>query len=68
MIPDAVRMTEAADVQAIQSIQQGISTDGLVPAGSAELVERFVALSNAKVRAAHIDAARIYTNEYASVK
>jgi NitT/TauT family transport system substrate-binding protein len=68
MIPDAARMTEKADLQAIHRMQQGISTDGLMPAGSAELVEQFVAVSNPKVRAAHIDTAKIYTNEFASAR
>jgi NitT/TauT family transport system substrate-binding protein len=68
MIPDAARMSEKADLQAIHRMQQGLSTDGLMPAASAELVEKFVALSNPKVRAAHIDTARIYTNEFASVR
>jgi NitT/TauT family transport system substrate-binding protein len=68
MIPDAARMSEKADLQAIQRMQQGLSTEGLMPAGSAELVENFVAISNPKVRAAHIDTARIYTNEFASVR
>jgi NitT/TauT family transport system substrate-binding protein len=68
MIPDAARMSEKADLQAIQRMQQGISTDGLMSAAAAELVEKFVAISNPKVRAAHIDTARIYTNEFASMK
>jgi hypothetical protein len=68
MIPDAARMSEQADLQAIQRMQQGLSTDGLMPAGSAELVEKFVAISNPRVRAAHVDTARIYTNEFASVR
>ena len=68
MIPDAARMSEKADLQAIQRMQQSISTDGLMSAASAELVEKFVAVSNPKVRAAHIDTARIYTNEFASAR
>jgi NitT/TauT family transport system substrate-binding protein len=68
MIPDAARMTEQADLQAIQRMQQGLSIEGLMPPGSAELVEKFVAISNPKVRAAHIDAASIYTNEFVSVR
>jgi NitT/TauT family transport system substrate-binding protein len=68
MIPAAARMTAKADLQTIQRIQQAISTDGLMPPGSAELIEQFVAVSNPKVRAAHIDTARIYTNEFASVR
>ena len=68
MIPDAARMSERADLQAIQRMQQSISTDGLMSAASAELVEKFVAVSNPRVRAAHIDTARIYTNEFASAR
>jgi hypothetical protein len=68
MIPDAARMTTKADLQTIQRIQQAISTDGLMPPGSAELIEKFVAVSNPKIRAAHIDTTRIYTNEFASVR
>ena len=68
MIPDGARMSEEADLQAIHRMQQGISTDGLMPAGGAELVENFLALSNPKVRAAHLDTAKTYTNEFASVK
>jgi len=68
MIPDAARMSEKADLLALYRMQQGISTDGLMNAGSAALVEQFVAVSNPKVRAAHIDTAKIYTNEFASVR
>jgi NitT/TauT family transport system substrate-binding protein len=68
MIPDAGRMSEKADLQAIQRMQQSLSTDGLMSASAAELVEKFVAISNPKVRGAHIDTARLYTNEFASVR
>jgi NitT/TauT family transport system substrate-binding protein len=68
MIPEAARMSEKADLQAIQRMQQSISTDGLMSTAAAELVEKFVAVSNPKVRAAHIDTARIYTNEFVSMK
>jgi NitT/TauT family transport system substrate-binding protein len=68
MIPEAGRMTEQADLRAIHRMQQGISTDGLMPTGAAELIEKFVALSNPKVRAAHIDTAKIYTNAFASTR
>jgi NitT/TauT family transport system substrate-binding protein len=68
MIPDAARMSEKADLQTIQRMQQGISTDGLMSVASAELVEKFVAVSNPRVRAAHIDPAKIFTNEFASVR
>jgi NitT/TauT family transport system substrate-binding protein len=68
MLPKEARMATAeADLRAIRGIQQGISADGLVPAGSAEIVEKFVAVSNKKVADAHIDLARTYTNQFASV-
>jgi len=68
MIPEASRMTDGADLQSICQIQQGLSTDGRMPPDSPELIQRFVAVSNAKVGATHIDAAKIYTNEFASAK
>ena len=61
-------MTAEADLQAIRQMQEVLSTDGLMPAGSPELIEKFVAVSNSKLRAAHIDIARLYTNEFASAR
>jgi NitT/TauT family transport system substrate-binding protein len=69
MIPEGARTATAeADLRSIRGVQRGMSMDGLVPAGAAERVEKFVALSNSKVEAAHIDVAKTYTNEFASVK
>jgi hypothetical protein len=68
MIPQSTRMTVDADLQSIRRIQQGLSADGRMPPGSPELIQKFVAVSNAKVRAAHIEAAKLYTNEFASAK
>lgn len=68
MIPEASRMTAEADLHAIREMQEVLSTDGRMPAGSAELIEKFVAVSNSKLRAAHIDIARLYTNEFASAR
>jgi sulfonate transport system substrate-binding protein len=68
MIPEGARTARDADLRAIRGVQEGMSLDGLVPAGSAERVEKFVALSNNKIEAAHIDLAKTYTNEFASVK
>jgi hypothetical protein len=39
-----------------------------MPAGSAALIERFVAASNPKVKAGQIDIASIYTREFASAR
>jgi len=68
MIPVAARMSDSADLQSVYGIQQGLSTDGRMAPGSFELIQKFVAVSNAKVRATHIEAGRIYTNEFASAK
>ncbi|MEP6916286.1 MAG: ABC transporter substrate-binding protein [Acidobacteriota bacterium] len=68
LLPDAVRATPEADLQAIRQMQQVLSSDGLMPAGSAELIAKFVAVSNPTFRANPIDLARIYTNEFAPAK
>ena len=69
MLPEAARGPDAdADLQAIRRIQQGMSRDGLIPPGSLESVRDFVAVSNPAVRAAHMDLASLYTNEFASMK
>ena len=69
MIPEPARMANAdLDVRAIRAIQDGISADGLMSPGSAELIEKFLALSNPKVRTTPIDLAHLYTNEFAGVK
>src|SRR5262245_51869786 len=55
MIPEDARMTPAeADYRAIREMQASMSPDGLVPADSAPTVERFVALSDPRVRDAKI--------------
>jgi NitT/TauT family transport system substrate-binding protein len=68
MIPEGARSTTEADLRTIREVQEGMSMDGLVPAGTAERVEKFVALSNSRVDRAHIDLSKTYTNEFASVK
>lgn len=66
MIPADARMTPAeADFRAIREVQAAMSTDGIVPPGSAAIVERFVAVSDPRVRAAKIDPEQIYTNQFA---
>jgi len=68
MIPESLRMTKEIDLDAIRQMQSVLSPDGLVPAGSPALLERFVAVSNPKLKAARIDVARIYTSEFASAR
>ena len=68
MIPEAARMAEESDLHAIRHMQSVLSADGLMPVGSPALIERFVAVSNPKVKAGEIDIARIYTSEFASAR
>jgi NitT/TauT family transport system substrate-binding protein len=69
MIPEDARMTPAeADFRAIREAQAAMSSDGLVPAGAASTVERFVAVSDARVRAARLDPETVYTNQFAAEK
>jgi NitT/TauT family transport system substrate-binding protein len=69
MIPQAARMsTPGGDLQAIREAQAAMSPDGVMPPGAAALIEQFVAVSDRKIRAAHVDPSRIYTNEFASRK
>lgn len=69
MIPEPARMANPdLDVRAIRGIQTGLSADGLMAPGSAELIEKFLAVSNPKVRAAHIDVAHLFTSEFAAAK
>ena len=68
MVPAAARTTPEADLHAIRQMQQVLSSDGLVPPGSTELIAKFVAVSNPRFRATAIDLARIYTNEFAPAK
>jgi NitT/TauT family transport system substrate-binding protein len=65
MIPEDARSPDPdADLGAIRQIKHVMSNDGAIPADAAELVEKCVALSNQKVRSAHIDVSKIYTNEF----
>jgi len=68
MLPEAARMTAESDLHAIREMQKVLSIDGLMPEGSTALIEKFVAVSNPKLRAARVDLARIYTNEFASAR
>ena len=68
MIPESARMTVESDLTAIRQMQTVLSADGLMPAGSPSLIERFVAASNPKIKAGQIDIAGIYTSEFASAR
>lgn len=68
MIPESARMAVEIDLNAIRQMQAVLSADGLMPAGAPALIEKFVAVSNPKVKAGQIDIARIYTSEFASAR
>jgi NitT/TauT family transport system substrate-binding protein len=69
VIPQAARMaTAAADLQAIRTVQAALSPDGMMSPAAAELIEKFVAVSDHRVKTAHLDLSRIYTNELAAGK
>jgi NitT/TauT family transport system substrate-binding protein len=69
MIPEEARMTPSeADFRAIREVQAAMSSDGVVPVGSAAMIEKFVAVSDGRVRAAHVDPETIYTNRFAQQK
>jgi NitT/TauT family transport system substrate-binding protein len=69
MIPQGARMTTpGADVKAIREAQDALSPDGLTTPAAVKVVETFVAASDSKVKAAHLDLSRIYTNEFAAGK
>jgi NitT/TauT family transport system substrate-binding protein len=64
MVRDDVKAE--TDLRAIRQAQEVLSSDGLVPVGSAEMIERFLELSNPKGQPTHIDVAKAYTNAFAS--
>ena len=68
MIPEAARMAVESDLDAIRQMQTVLSADGIMPAGSPALIEKFVAVSNPRFKAGQIDIARIYTSEFASAR
>ena len=57
-----------ADVQTIREFQQMLSPDGAIVPGSPELMYKVLAASLEKVRGAHVDLSKAYTNEYLSAK
>jgi hypothetical protein len=57
-----------SDLRAIRQMQMVLSVDGLMPAGSPALIERFVAASNPKFKAGQVDVAHLYTSQFASAR
>jgi NitT/TauT family transport system substrate-binding protein len=65
-LPEGARMaTPESDFRAIRDTQKVASLDGLMPDGAPEVVVRFATVSDEKVRAAHVNASEIYTNQFA---
>ena len=68
-IPDEKRMPDAeADLEAIRQLQRTLSPDGMVPPAGAEAILKFVAVSDERVRNAHLDVLKTYTNEFTVAK
>jgi len=69
VIPQAARMaTPDADLQAIRTVQAALSPDGLMTPAAAELIEKFMAASDRRMKTAHLDLSRTYTNDFAAGK
>jgi NitT/TauT family transport system substrate-binding protein len=68
MIPPESRMTAAADLRAIRHAQEALSSDGLMPPGSAEQIATFLSVSDGRIRTASVDLSTTYTNDFASRK
>jgi NitT/TauT family transport system substrate-binding protein len=65
-IPEASRMPDAeADLEAIRQAQRTMSRDGIMPPDTPELIRKYLAVSDERVRNAHLDLSRLYTNEFA---
>jgi NitT/TauT family transport system substrate-binding protein len=52
--------------EAIQHLVPALSNDGMMPAGAPELVKTVLSTFDEKIRAANVDAARTFTNEFIS--
>lgn len=62
---EADRMPDAeADLEAIRLFQQTLLLRGAMPADGPEILRKVLAVSSEKVRAAHLDLSKIYTNEF----
>lgn len=57
-----------ADLQAIRQAQRTLSPDGVIPDSAPDQMRKFIAVSSEKVRSADIDLAKVYTNEFVTVK
>jgi NitT/TauT family transport system substrate-binding protein len=67
-IPEALRMPDVdADLKSIRLFQQTMTPDGISP-GDPEIVRKFLAVSDERVRASHLDLSKICTKEFASSK
>jgi NitT/TauT family transport system substrate-binding protein len=68
-IPEERRMPDAeADLEAIRQLQRTLSPDGMVAPAEAEAILKFVAVSDERVRNAHLDVLKTYTNEFTVAK
>lgn len=64
-LPEGATMASPeSDFRAIRDTQKVVSVDGMMPDGAPEMIVKFVTVSNEQVRAAHVDASEIYTNQF----
>jgi hypothetical protein len=67
-IPETLRMPDVdADLKSIRLFQQTMTPDGISP-GDPEIVRKFLAVSDERVRESHLDLSKICTKEFASSK
>jgi NitT/TauT family transport system substrate-binding protein len=67
-IPEALRMPDVdADLKSIRLFQQTMTPDGISP-GDPEIVRKFLAVSDGRIRESHLDLSKICTTEFATAK
>jgi NitT/TauT family transport system substrate-binding protein len=68
-IPEAMRMPDIdADLAAIRYSQNSLTLDGIIPPEAPQIIQKFLAVSDERVRNSHLDLSSVYTNEFASMK
>lgn len=68
-IPEQLRMSDVnADLAAIRYFQQSLKLDGMIPPEGPEVVRKFLAVSDERIRNSHLDLTKIYTNEFVSIE
>lgn len=64
-IPRQYRIADDnAYAESVRRLVPALSTDGIMPAQSPELVKNVLSAFDAKIRTANVDASRTFTNEF----